>query len=74
MPDELEDLALRFVDDPDDVEALVAATRRRIEWRTRRGGKRCSRCGEVLPVRQFARDSGRSDGLDHRCRACRRRA
>jgi len=34
--------------------------------------KRCSKCGEVKPVREFGRQSRNRDGLQSRCRACER--
>lgn len=36
-------------------------------------GKRCSGCGEVKGVEDFWRNKSRKDGLDHRCKACKRR-
>ena len=36
----------------------------------RKEAKWCNRCKTVKPVAQFSRDKSRSDGLNHRCRAC----
>ena len=54
----------------DDLEASVRA---RLAWRWRVGGKACSSCGDTKPVSAFGRDSSRSDGLEVRCKECRRR-
>lgn len=64
-------LADRYGDTPEDAEALREATRRRLAWRARRGGKECSKCRETKPVSAFGRDATRSDGLRIYCRACR---
>ena len=53
---------------------LYGAIRR--HWKTiprgARPTKRCSRCHEEMLVADFGRDSGRKDGLDHRCKRCKR--
>ena len=36
-------------------------------------GKRCSGCGEVKGVESFSRNRSRRDGLESRCKACKRR-
>lgn len=33
--------------------------------------KRCSKCRQVLPVGQFYKDAGNSDGLGQQCKQCR---
>lgn len=49
----------------------------RAAWRKRREGcaepvsKRCSKCGENLPIDQFARDRARPDGFHVWCKSCR---
>jgi hypothetical protein len=34
--------------------------------------KRCSRCGEYLPLSGFYRNRSRKDGLDPYCKCCRK--
>ena len=34
--------------------------------------KRCSSCKKEYPVSDFHRDKGSKDGLDHRCKPCKR--
>lgn len=53
-----------------EAEALRAAALRRLAWRTRRGGKECSRCHETKPVGSFSSDSRRPDGLAYACLSC----
>lgn len=36
-------------------------------------GKRCTGCGEVKGVESFSRDRSRKDGLQPRCKTCKRR-
>jgi 5-methylcytosine-specific restriction endonuclease McrA len=35
-------------------------------------GKKCSKCGEVLPLEAFGRNRRSKDGMDGRCKECRR--
>lgn len=53
---------------------LADAVRRRLDWRLRRGFKVCGSCGLRKPVSAFGRDASRRDGLEVRCRLCRRAA
>lgn len=58
---------------PGDVEDdLLYAVERALEWRTRRSGKRCSKCEETKAISAFGADATRQDGLRHICRGCRR--
>lgn len=73
----LEDELLRraaatYIDFPEERDALVASVRRRLAWRARHGFKVCSSCGQRKRPAEFQRDSSRADGLEHRCRPCRR--
>lgn len=53
--------------DDDEVESALA----RVEWRRRRGYKRCASCRRPLPVSAFGVDSYRQDGLHNVCKSCR---
>ena len=67
---DLRDLANLYGDTPEEREALLAATRRRLTlWRAR-AWKRCSRCGEERPISAFGPDSRKVDGLQAACRDC----
>lgn len=60
--------SLRF----DDSGALASAALARLEWRRARGGKRCEKCREERPLSAFGRDAHEPDGLNRKCRECRR--
>lgn len=51
-------------------EALTREALARLEYRRKRSGKTCSRCGEFRPMSAFGPDGARPDGLSHRCRDC----
>lgn len=59
-----------IADGYDDEGVLAESTLRRLAWRMNRGGKPCRTCSRTLPVRAYARDSSRADGLGGRCREC----
>lgn len=68
--DSLDAVCAKYDDGGGEAEALRVQAFRRLQWRRRRGGKVCSRCGEVKPVREFGPHGGASDGLQPACRAC----
>ena len=70
--DALLDSARRYADAFTSAEDLVASTLLRCAWRARRGFRVCPKCETGKPVAAFGRDSSRADGLEVRCRACRR--
>lgn len=72
-PEERIAAAAARYDGPDGEAALltVQALRRR-DWRLRRGGKVCSRCGRTYPLSAFGPRPDLADGLERRCRKCER--
>lgn len=69
-PDERLALAVSKFGDEGEAADLLEATARRLAWRSEHGGKECSRCREILPVGEFAKDNRRPDGLAYTCRTC----
>lgn len=69
--DQARELADGYADeiDPSTLAELVL---RRRDWRLRRGFRVCSTCRLRKPVSAFGRDGSRRDGLEPRCRSCRR--
>lgn len=70
--DKVAEAAARYVDDPEEIPALVEAVLARRDWRARRGFKVCASCGLEKPPTEFGKDSSRADGLRVVCRECRR--
>lgn len=64
--------AARYDGPDDEASRLLAQALRRRDWRLRRGGKECASCHTVRPVAAFGADASRRDGLNPRCRSCRR--
>lgn len=72
-PDRLDAVARRYADYEEDVDPLIQSFRARLSWRRRRGVRMCSSCKEQKKPGEFQRDATRRDGLEARCRECRRR-
>ena len=63
-------VADRFAVDAEEAGAMIREALSRLDYRRKRAGKTCSRCGEFLPMSAFGPDGARPDGLSHRCRSC----
>jgi hypothetical protein len=70
-PDRVEAIARRYADYEEDVAPLIESFRARLEWRRRRGFKRCDRCKAQKKPHEFGIDSRNPDGLRRVCRSCR---
>jgi hypothetical protein len=70
VEDRVAAVCARYDGEDDEAARLAEAALRRLDWRRRRGGKECSRCGAVLPVSAFGPDLRRPDGLRYVCRPC----
>lgn len=68
--DALDAVCAKYDDGGGEAEALRQAAFRRLQWRRRRGGKDCARCGQTKPVTAFGPDGRKTDGLQGICRAC----
>lgn len=69
--DALDAVCAKYDDGGGEAEALRSAAFRRLQWRRRRSGKVCSRCGEAKPLAAFGPRLDAPDGLRDACRVCR---
>lgn len=62
--------ARAYASEDAEVVDLVEYAKRRRDYRARRGGRVCSRCGQAKALASFVRDSRARDGRASICRSC----